>query len=496
MPYSLRGRHPHATLSAVRARYWLVLAVLAGAAWMGMGLLARRRPPALGSLAATPSSERLSVRVGERVQFSANAEGTASVSWSVWGRPVSHGSTFTFAPGAHDTGWQSVTVEVSGVDGSRLTRTWDVGVVPAVAPELTEVAPPAGTLVLMSGEEARLRCSARVPAARSSDRLRFEWLLDGRPLRLDERPAGAGASEIVLSAPAPGEHTVALRVSEDERVASVTEWTLKVAPPAPPAEPAAPAEAPPPPAAPAPSPPPAAVAPAPPRVVRAPGTRRVEGDVGETLAFAIAVEPGDAAVTYAWSVDRRRVRETGRELRYRTGTAGAHRVAVDVHAAGRRVGGDVWTVAVRPPTPPLAAAPTTTTLPPAVVAAAPRPAERPAQPAPPSALAEGDVRRWLDEYARAWSRKDTAALRRMGQIRSAAEAERMERYFASIDDLDVRVRVLAVAVDGDHASVEFERTDTLTDPSGRRQEHRLPPVRREIERTPSGLRFAPRDGRG
>ena len=52
------------------------------------------------------------------------------------------------------------------------------------------------------------------------------------------------------------------------------------------------------------------------------------------------------------------------------------------------------------------------------------------------------------------------------------------------------------AVDGERASVEFERTDTVTDPSGRRQQLRLPPMRKEIERTPDGLRFAARRAAG
>ena len=112
-----------------------------------------------------------------------------------------------------------------------------------------------------------------------------------------------------------------------------------------------------------------------------------------------------------------------------------------------------------------------------------------APPSAPSELAEAEVRAWLDEYARAWSRKDLSALRRMGQVRTAAEAERLERYFRSVDDLHVAVRVLALRLDGARALVELERTDTVTDPSGRRQELRLPPIRKQIERTPEGLRF-------
>jgi hypothetical protein len=104
-------------------------------------------------------------------------------------------------------------------------------------------------------------------------------------------------------------------------------------------------------------------------------------------------------------------------------------------------------------------------------------------------LAEADIRRWLDEYARAWSRKDVDTLRGMGQVRNEEQAERLVRYFATVDSLEVAVHVRAVRIDGDRAQVEFERTDTLTDPSGKRRELRLPPLRKEIERGPAGLRF-------
>jgi hypothetical protein len=78
----------------------------------------------------------------------------------------------------------------------------------------------------------------------------------------------------------------------------------------------------------------------------------------------------------------------------------------------------------------------------------------------------------------------------MGQVRTAEEAAQLARYFRSVDDLAVAVRVIALSVAGDRASVEFERTDTVTDPSGRRQQLKMPPIRKEIERTPDGLRFA------
>ena len=111
-------------------------------------------------------------------------------------------------------------------------------------------------------------------------------------------------------------------------------------------------------------------------------------------------------------------------------------------------------------------------------------------------LEEAEVRTWLEDYARAWSRKDVVTLQHMGQVRSASEVERLERYFGSIDALDVEVRVLALRVEGEHAVVDLERVDTVTDPTGRRQQLRLPPLHKQIERTPAGLRFVDDGGHG
>jgi len=301
-----------------------------------------------------------------------------------------------------------------------------------------------------------------------------------------------------------------VRVTEDGQSASIAEWTIMVAAPeeAPPAV-AAPEQAPavaareeaPPAATPQAVPPPeaprvAAVPPpeppalvSPPRLVRAPGPRYLEGRVGDPLVFQTRVEPQSTKVVYRWTVDRRwaRARTPGR-LEYEPTIPGRHTVRVTVAVAGETIGGDTWVVTV---------------LEPEVAQAAPPPLREPAPPAteiaPPSApseLAEAEVRAWLDEYARAWSRKDLSALRRMGQVRTAAEAERLERYFRSVDDLHVAVRVLALRLDGARALVELERTDTVTDPSGRRQELRLPPIRKQIERTPEGLRFTGDGGPG
>src|SRR5262249_31268872 len=148
--------------------------------------------------------------------------------------------------------------------------------------------------------------------------------------------------------------------------------------------------------------------------------------------------------------------------------------------AGRAIGSDAWVVDIRateaPVAPPASPPP---------VAAAPAPT-----------LVEADLRQWLAAYPRAGARQDVPALPRMGQGRRGGEAAQLARYFASIGALDVDVRILSLTVEGEHASVEFERTDTVTDPSGRRQQLRLPPIRKRIERTLDGFRFTTQGGRG
>jgi hypothetical protein len=558
----------------VRLRRWF----LAGAAAVVLvgGLTVARewylsRAPRLGAVEATPAVAQLSVRVGETVRFNARADGAVGFTWLRWGRPVSAEATWTYVAAPEDAGWQRIAVEVTGRRGLRVTRTWDVGVVAAVAPEIDVLTPAAGPVAVQPGEKATFRARAHLPGGRADDRLAFEWSLDERPLLRDERPADDAESEVVVPPSAPGAYRLRLRVTEDGRTASLADWAIQVAvgdsdavrtaarppivdvPPAP-ARPRL---------VPAPGPreigaeigrpvtlearvapetpgvtyrwtvdedpagdpgsarfeyratergphevvvvaeldgrrigrdawmimvlPPAAETPPPdtgPRVVRAPGSRRLESEVGDRLAFSTRVRPETPDVVYRWTVDGA---PTGRPqsgaLEYEATAAGRHKIAVAVEVAGRPIGNDAWVVDVRAPEPePRIAAPAS---PPPTVAAAPA-----------STLVEADLRHWLADYARAWSRKDVAALQRMGQVRGDAEAAQLERYFASIGALDVDVRILSLTVEGEHASVEFERTDTVTDPTGRRQQLRLPPMRKRIERTPDGFRFATQGGRG
>jgi hypothetical protein len=550
----------------VRKRGWPLAAVVTAAVALAAAALfgprAYRAPRAIGTVRVTPSPGRLSVRVGEAVQFTASAEGASRLAWSIWDTQMSAEPEWTYVPGPEDAGWQQIRLVAVAPDETRVERTWDVGVVAAVAPELVEVTPAPGAITLAGDGAKSFRVHARVPAARPADRLRFEWTMDGRVLRRDDREAGAATSELALQSAPPGQHRLTVRVMEDDRVASLAEWAvqvaarrpLEVAPTLPPLPPAPPVPPPVPVAPASPPPPPTEVAPAPPptKLVGVPGSRRLTAEIGEPLAFSVRLEPPRAGATYRWSVDDEAVEHsTNTTFGYEPDASGAHRVAVAVVADGKPIATQSWMVTVRsrvtaavpapreeapppatvpprrePEPPPAVVPPPVATPPPArepeapiAVAPPPPPAEPPAVVAPPPArgpeptavasvpptsapngsasLVEGDVRSWLQEYALAWSRKDARALQRMGQVKTAAEVERLERYFQSISDLRVDVRVLGLRVDGDKASVEFERMDTVTDPSGRQQQLRLPPMRKQIERTPDGLRFTSGgEGRG
>jgi len=250
---------------------------------------------------------------------------------------------------------------------------------------------------------------------------------------------------------------------------------------------------------------------------RSPVPSRIAGDVGERLHLATGIGSGAANGMYEWSVDGRRVqRGASPSFEYTPDTPGRHRVSVVLHGPTAVAAADAWEVTARerrpprvepstarqeervpPAEPPRVATVPRATLPPPVPpttaaridehAAPPMDASRVTRSA--TALSEEEVQHWFAEYAHAWSSHDVGALQRMGQVRSQADAERLTRYFGTIENLRVDVRIRAVRLDGERAAVDFERVDTMTDPTGRRQELRLPLQHKDIERTPAGLRF-------
>jgi hypothetical protein len=96
----------------------------------------------------------------------------------------------------------------------------------------------------------------------------------------------------------------------------------------------------------------------------------------------------------------------------------------------------------------------------------------------------------LHRYAAAWQRHDVEELRRIGQISSEEQAAGLRDYFAKVGDIEVEVELLDVKPRGDRRAIRFIRRDRFRDPTGRPVSKETPPIEKEVERTPDGLRFA------
>jgi general secretion pathway protein A len=166
----------------------------------------------------------------------------------------------------------------------------------------------------------------------------------------------------------------------------------------------------------------------------------------------------------------------------------------------------------RPPT--TVPRPTTTTPPPTVPPPPPPPPAEAPPPEPPPAVAlaavekpppvvarsvpsarsvsDADVRAFLDRYVRSWRTRDVAELRRIGQVTDDRQAQALDKYFDTVEELEVEVRVLEMSGSGDRRTVRFTRRDRFRDPAGREVSKESPPIEKTIVRTPDGLKFAPR----
>jgi hypothetical protein len=113
-------------------------------------------------------------------------------------------------------------------------------------------------------------------------------------------------------------------------------------------------------------------------------------------------------------------------------------------------------------------------------------------PAPPAGITRADVEALMGRYAQAFSRQDVAELRRIGQVTDDRQADAMGRYFATVRELQVSVRVLSVETKGETATVRFQRRDRFRDPAGRVVDKESPPIEKSLRRMPDGLKFIPR----
>lgn len=210
-----------------------VLGVLAvvGAALLGATRVSQA--PSLVTFDSAPRDSHLAVRVGDPISFAVAAEGALGLTWSLGDVEVSHDVAWLYVPTPEDVGRRTVQLVVVGENGIPHTRTWELAVARAVAPEVVEVMPPAGAVALSANDPATFRCRARLATAGPSDLLRFEWLVNDRVAFTEDHPASDGVSEFPLATAEAGVHRVSVRVTKNERIASTVQWIVDVAAPPP-----------------------------------------------------------------------------------------------------------------------------------------------------------------------------------------------------------------------------------------------------------------------
>jgi hypothetical protein len=103
------------------------------------------------------------------------------------------------------------------------------------------------------------------------------------------------------------------------------------------------------------------------------------------------------------------------------------------------------------------------------------------------AITEGEVRALFERYKAAWRAHDIDALEAVGQVSTQGQADALKSYFESVEDLNVDVDILGIAISGD----EFIRHDRFRDPGGSMVTKESPTIEKRIVRTPGGLRLAP-----
>jgi len=195
------------------------------------------RAPAI--VAATPARRIARLRVGDRLEFAADASGDdVQYRWTVDEQSAGSGARWTYAPTPTEAGRRQVTVAAIGTGGVA-ERSWTVRVRPARPPRIVASVPGAARVDVQAGTDVSLAVTAR--PATAGERLAYTWTVDGRPV-------GTGATVVVPTAK-PGALAVRVAVTSNLGSDVAHEWRIDVAPaPEPAAAPATeakPAEPPP-----------------------------------------------------------------------------------------------------------------------------------------------------------------------------------------------------------------------------------------------------------
>ncbi|HZP42881.1 MAG TPA: PKD domain-containing protein [Candidatus Binatia bacterium] len=300
----------------------------------------------------------------------------------------------------------------------------------------------------------------------------YGWTVDGRPAASGPRFVYSPASGDV------GRHRIEVTVTSREGTALRT-WTARVLPPRPP------------------------------RILAAePASAALDVVAGSPLRLRVTpTAPAGQSAKTTWTFGDEPA-GAGNDVTLHPSRPGAFTVRALVSTGLGATAERTWHVNVKapPPSPPPAATPAPATpaatpkeetpapAPAPVVEAAREPRRGPARPARERHGPSDDVRRWLERYAAAWRAHDVDALRRMGQVTTAAEVDALRRYFSNTQDLDVEVNLLALRTEGDRTVVRFTRRDRFRDPAGRLLLRESPPIQKELVRTSDGFRIVREPG--
>lgn len=291
---------------------------------------------------------------------------------------------------------------------------------------LASAKPAAKALRIVAGTETRFEASLKNPQGAS-----LEWRLAGEPV-------GRGRSLILGRdrTATPGRSQLELVAERDAERVSLRTWDLQIEPP------------------------PLGFA------KLEPAARSVERPSGTPISFHAPIKDSDGEkLSFVWQVNGETARGIdGPAYEFRPNGPGEYLVQVSATAPWGASIANTWKLSVKPPPPPT----------PAVVEELKRPL--PSDP-------RGEAQVWIQQYCRAFERKDTDALLALGHLASQAEASRLRDALAAMNNLQVSCSNPSVSVSGDQAEVSFDRTDHWTDPRGTEMERALPRITKTLRRS-------------
>src|SRR5262249_47046284 len=127
----------------------------------------------------TTTKGKLTLRVGEQLEFAAAPGVSGVVEWRLDDRVVGDAVRWTFVPSAADVGLHRVTVSVTPAGGRSRTQTWNVRVRLPHSVRVVEASPAAELLQVPVDDEVMLHFD--VASREDGERVDVAWTIDDAP---------------------------------------------------------------------------------------------------------------------------------------------------------------------------------------------------------------------------------------------------------------------------------------------------------------------------